>query len=290
MHRQPHLAKQNIDARLLNQLNKKTQSKTDKLSHSGKLVYINDDCCEITRNYTSFYGMNILGIALFLPVVILCFGVVLFFLYDATFNFKTYIETWSSRPNDHLLLHFAFFIILFMTFAFAAIVNYFIFAPRHYPVRFNRKTGKVYVYDYVLYSITYKLTYTFWWHLPFYKPTKAECKEYDWSLIQAISIFSRNKHSSSSTIRCIVYDSSISTTMIDSFNLISTDAGTDALFMPNYKLWLWISNFMQFNDDLLDTSVNTQVGIYGREVNWPDDLDKKSKASSLDEYRKICPE
>lgn len=290
MHRQPHLAKQTIDASLLDQINKKTQSKTDKLSHSGKLAYINDDYCEITRNYTSFYGMNILGIALFLPVVILCFGAVLFFLYDTIFNFETYLEFWSPRPNDHLLLHFAFFVIFFMTFTFAAIVNYFIFAPRHYPVRFNRKTGKVYVCDYVMYSITYKLTYTFWWYHPFYKRTKPEYKEYDWSQIQAISIYSRNKHSSYSTIRCVVYDSSISTTMIDSFNLISTDAGTDAMFMPNYKLWLWISNYMNFNDALLDTSVNTKVGIYGREVKWPDDMDKISKASSLDEYRKICSE
>lgn len=185
-------------------------------------------------------------------------------------------------------MHFAVVIIFFMTFVFAAVVNYFIFAPRHYPVRFNRKTGKVYVYDHVMYSITYKLTYTFWWYYPFYKRTRPECKEYDWSQIQAISIYSRNKHSSYSTIRCIVYDSSISTTMIDAFNLISTDAGTDALLMPNYKLWLWIC--MSFNDRLSDTSVNTQVGIYGREVKWPDDIDKKSKAFSLDEYRRICSE
>ncbi|CAH5543242.1 hypothetical protein AI2943V1_0036 [Klebsiella oxytoca] len=290
MHQRPHLAKQTIDARLLNQLNTKTQSKTEKLPHSEKLAYINDDYCEITRNYTSFYGMNILGIVLFLPVVILCFVGILFSLYDITFNFERHVESWNSRSGDYLLLCFGFFISFFMTFIFAAIVNYFIFAPQHYPVRFNRKTGKVYVYDYVMYSITYKLTYTFWWHHPFYKRTKPECKEYDWSQIQAISIYSRNKHSSYSTIRCVVYDSSISTTMIDSFNLISTDAGTDALFMPNYKLWLWISNYMKFNDELLDMSVNTKPGIYGREVKWPDDMDKKSKASSLNEYSKICSE
>lgn len=287
MHQQPHLAKQTIDARLLSQLNKKTQNKTDKLSHSGKLAYINDDYCEITRNYTSFYGMNVLGVVLFLPVVILCFGAVLFFFYDTIFNYERYVETLESRADDQLLLHFAFLVIFFMTFVFAAVVNYFIFAPRHYPVRFNRKTGEVYVCDYVMYSITYKLTYTFWWRYPFYKRTKPEYKEYDWSQIQAISIYSRNKHSSYSTIRCVVYDSSISPTMIDSFNLISTDAGTDALFMHNYKLWLWISNYMSFNDELLDTSVNTKVGIYGREVKWPDEMDKKSKASSLEEYNKV---
>ncbi|VUT16619.1 DUF6708 domain-containing protein [Klebsiella pasteurii] len=290
MQQRPHLAKQTIDEHQLNKLNKTTQSKTDKLSHSGKLAYINDDYCEITRNYTSFYGMNILGVVLFLPVAILCFGAVLFFFYDAIFNYARYVETWQSRADDQLLMHFAVVIIFFMTFVFAAVVNYFIFAPRHYPVRFNRKTGKVYVYDHVMYSITYKLTYTFWWYYPFYKRTRPECKEYDWSQIQAISIYSRNKHSSYSTIRCIVYDSSISTTMIDAFNLISTDAGTDALLMPNYKLWLWICNYMSFNDRLLDTSVNTQVGIYGREVKWPDDIDKKSKAFSLDEYRRICSE
>lgn len=142
MHQRPHLAKQTIDARLLNQLNTKTQSKTEKLSHSEKLAYINDDYCEITRNYTSFYGMNILGIVLFLPVVILCFVGILFSLYDITFNFERHIESWNSRSGDYLLLCFGFFISFFMTFIFAAIVNYFIFAPQHYPVRFNRKPAR----------------------------------------------------------------------------------------------------------------------------------------------------
>lgn len=110
MHQRPHLAKQTIDARLLNQLNTKTQSKTEKLSHSEKLAYINDDYCEITRNYTSFYGMNITGIVLFLPVVILCFVGILFSLYDITFNFERHVESWNSRSGDYLyyVLDFSF--------------------------------------------------------------------------------------------------------------------------------------------------------------------------------------
>ena len=74
MHTHPHLIKQTLVPRLINEINKRTQSNSEKLSNSDKLTYINDNYCEITRNYTSFYGMNILSIVLFLPIVILCFG------------------------------------------------------------------------------------------------------------------------------------------------------------------------------------------------------------------------
>ncbi len=88
MHTHPHLIKQTLVPRLINEINKRTQSNSEKLSNSDKLTYINDNYCEITRNYTSFYGMNILSIVLFLPIVILCFGSVLFFIYDIIFTFE----------------------------------------------------------------------------------------------------------------------------------------------------------------------------------------------------------
>ena len=54
MHTHPHLIKQTIVPRLINEINKRTQSNSEKLSNSDKLTYINDNYCEITRNYTSF--------------------------------------------------------------------------------------------------------------------------------------------------------------------------------------------------------------------------------------------
>ena len=54
MRTHPHLIKQTIDPRLINEINKRTQSNSEKLSNSDKLTYINDNYCEITRNYTSF--------------------------------------------------------------------------------------------------------------------------------------------------------------------------------------------------------------------------------------------
>lgn len=69
----------------------KNTDKTEKLSLLEKLAYINDDYCEITRNYTSFYGMNILGIVLFLPICYFVFVGILFSLYDITFNFERHI-------------------------------------------------------------------------------------------------------------------------------------------------------------------------------------------------------
>ncbi|MGK3446159.1 DUF6708 domain-containing protein, partial [Escherichia coli] len=50
------------------------------------------------------------------------------------------------------------------SFVFAAILNYFIFAPRHYPIRFNRKTGKVYICNYILNDMSHK-QYSEWWRM-----------------------------------------------------------------------------------------------------------------------------
>lgn len=33
---------------------------------------------------------------------------------------------------------------------------------------------------------------------------------------------------------------------------------------------------MNFDDEFLEKSINTAPGIWGREVNWPDDMNKKS--------------
>lgn len=41
---------------------------------------------------------------------------------------------------------------------------------------------------------------------------------------------------------------------------------------------------MNFDDEFLEKSINTDPGIWGREVNWPDDMNKKSMLSSMDEY------
>ena len=116
MHTHPHLIKQTLVPRLINEINKRTQSNSEKLSNSDKLTYINDNYCEITRNYTSFYGMNMLSIVLFLPIVILCFASVLFFIYDITFNFERYLDTWRYRADSELMLHIAYCAIFFMSF------------------------------------------------------------------------------------------------------------------------------------------------------------------------------
>ncbi|HAP0365273.1 TPA: hypothetical protein KGM75_001439, partial [Escherichia coli] len=96
--------------------------------------------------------------------------------------------------------------------------------------------------------------------------------------------FAQNHHSTYATIRCIVYESLDSTNIIDTFNLITTESATNALHMTNNKLWLWINSFMNFDDEFLEKSINTAPGIWGREVNWPDDMNKKSMLSSMDEY------
>ena len=81
MHTHPHLIKQTIVPRLINEINKRTQSNSEKLSNSDKLTYINDNYCEITRNYTSFYGMNILSIVPFFTYRYFMFWLCFYSLY-----------------------------------------------------------------------------------------------------------------------------------------------------------------------------------------------------------------
>jgi hypothetical protein len=277
-----YLAK-HIDDDGLARLNAETRSNTDKLTHAGKLSCVNDDYCEITRNYTSFYGMNILCIALFLPMVILIFLGVIAFLYEAAFDFEWYIDSFWADPNKQqvtLILHFTILVLFALAFPLAALVNYSVFAPRHYPIRFNRKTGKVYVYEYILHDLFHTQPYTFFFHHPFYKKTKPEYKEFAWSDIKGICQFSNNN----ARLNCHVYENN---SIVDSFTLTTGDMGTETMLLNNYKLWLWISSYMDFKDEILDMTVNPNVGIYGRKVEWPEVMLKKSTASSLDEYEKI---
>lgn len=41
---------------------------------------------------------------------------------------------------------------------------------------------------------------------------------------------------------------------------------------------------MDFDDELLKKSISTVPDIWGREVSWPKDINKKSMLSSIDEY------
>ncbi|EPV8392269.1 MULTISPECIES: DUF6708 domain-containing protein [Enterobacteriaceae] len=276
-----YLAK-HIDNEGLARINAETRSNTDKLTHAGKLVYVNDDYCEITRNYSSSYGANILLVALFSPIILVIVIGVIVFLYEIIFDFEWYINAyWGNEQelNSTLLFHFAILLSIALSFIFSAIVNYAFFAPRHYPIRFNRKTGKIYVYEYILSGLIKRQPYTFFLHSPFYKKPKPECKEFDWSDIKGSYSLNYN-----AIINCHVYENH---SIVDSFILTSNDTGTETMLMNNYKLWLWISSYMDFKDEMLDMTVNPNVGIYGRKVEWPEVMLKKSTTSSLDEYEKI---
>lgn len=68
--------------------------------------------------------------------------------------------------------------------------NYFLFAPKDYPLRFNRKTGKVYVYDYVNLHVWHLAeTLTALFKFPFFLPTRPVEKVFDWQDIQAVETY-----------------------------------------------------------------------------------------------------
>lgn len=157
--------------------------------------------------------------------------------------------------------------------------NYHFFAPRYYPVRFNRKTGKVYFYHYVLSDWLIKCPNSFWYRYPFYKRTSPEQKEFYWQAIQGVSKFTSGNNASQSSIMCMVHDFA-DNRIIDSFKLISTEGALDALTMNNLKLWLWVNNYMMYNDEIFNKDVLPPPTIYGRAVIWRADIDRKSKLPS----------
>ncbi|KLF14965.1 hypothetical protein YA27_08090 [Klebsiella aerogenes] len=280
-----YLAKQITDTELKN-LIAETPGDTNKLTHAGKLSYVNDDYCEITRNHSSFYGMNILYIIMLLPLVILsCLGIIMF-LYYMIFDFKSYAAFFWQEKSELLLtltIHFGVIIILTIAYFSSFAVNYCFFSPRHYPIRFNRKTGKVYICEYVFFVLLQRpnRNYKARTRFPFYKRTRPEYKEFSWDSIKGYYDFYQQR----SCICCHVYQNE---NIADTFTLISEKTIIESEYFNNYKLWAWVNHYMDFKDEMLDMTVNPNVGIYGRKVEWPEAMLKKSTASSLEEYEKIA--
>ena len=279
-----YLAKQITDTDLKN-LIAETPGDTNKLTHSGKLSYVNDDYCEITRNHSSFYGMNILYIIMLLPLVILSCLVIIIFLYYMIFDFEIYSAFFWQEKSELLLtltIHFSIITIFAIAYFSSFAVNYCFFSPRHYPIRFNRKTGKVYICEYVFMKILQRpnRNYKARTRFPFYKRTRPEYKEFPWSSIKGYYDFYNQR----SFICLHAYENE---SITDIFTLISEKTIIESKYLNNYKLWTWINRYMDFKDEMLDMTVNPNVGIYGRKVEWPEVMLKKSTASSLEEYEKI---
>jgi hypothetical protein len=158
------------------------------------------------------------------------------------------------------------------------------FAPEDCPIRFNRKTGKVYIYDHFLLYFGAWSTFT---RSPF-RAKEITVKEFNWADIQGCMTSVSVPLASGGMVRsyrleCVVCEPN-TTKVIDHFLLAAYSS-------LNYYEWMWINSYMAFSDNNLDAEFMPEEDFtWPIKVNWPEEIDKKSKASSLEEYQKIDAE
>ncbi|WP_329958631.1 DUF6708 domain-containing protein [Limnobaculum parvum] len=163
----------------------------------------------------------------------------------------------------------------------ATLLNYSLFAPKDCPIRLNRKTGKVYIYDYILLNLSTKGLFT----SPFFRVTKPVQKEFDWQDIQAVltsmaAPVSTGGMLRSYVIRCVVCKPG-TTEMIDHFCLTADSS-------LSYDEWMWINSYMAFSDDNLDTTTFEKDNVPGKAIIWKPEYDEKAKVSSMEEYQSVA--
>lgn len=155
-----------------------------------------------------------------------------------------------------------------------------IFWPADYPVRFNRKTGKVYIYEPQLSKRNFYFPLREIVRL--YKPV---IKVYDWQDIEGM--VTRKGFAFQQVFFAAVIDRQADR-IIDHFGL------WDSANFFNNEEWRWLLSYMDGMQGL-----NYKGKIRGRfwlgrlcncfapEFYWPEGIDKASQAESLDELAKI---
>jgi hypothetical protein len=113
-------------------------------------------------------------------------------------------------------------------------------------------------------------------------------KEFDWADIQGVMSSVSAPTGSGGLVRsyrleCVVCEPN-TTKVIDHF-LLAADSSL------GYDEWMWINSYMAFSDNNLDAEFMPEEDFtWPIKVNWPEEIDKKSKASSLEEYQQIDAE
>ncbi|WP_208610480.1 DUF6708 domain-containing protein, partial [Gilliamella bombi] len=140
------------------------------LSNNKKLRYANDDYCEFSRSFT--------GMRFFFRLVTIFFSlIVILFLIFALY--LTLPSVLRGTKHEMLLLmccFIGFFLIYFFFQMFLSVI----FAPEDCPIRLNRKTGKVYIYDHF---ILYFGLWEIFTRSPF-RAKEISVKEFNWADIQ----------------------------------------------------------------------------------------------------------
>ncbi|OCG79299.1 DUF6708 domain-containing protein [Gilliamella sp. Occ4-3] len=243
------------------------------LSNNKKLRYANDDYCEFSRHITGMgYFVRIIFILALFVINLMCIA----------FVFITSLVIIYFQDLRILAIFIEFLMIFLLYISFQMFLHY-LYAPEDCPIRFNRKTGKVYIYDHFILYFGSWATFT---RSPL-KVKEITVKEFNWADIQGCMTSVSVPLASGGMVRsyrleCVVCEPN-TTKVIDHFLLT---AGS-----PSYDEWMWINNYMAFSDNNLDGELMPEDEFtWPIKVNWPEEIDKKSKASSLEEYQKIDAE
>jgi hypothetical protein len=242
------------------------------LTNNKKLRYANDNYCEFSRRLGGGYFAR--GITAFISSIL--FLLSLFFVFTGIFVITV--------SDDRIIIISVILLIIFVAYFLLQFLLNTLFAPEDCPIRLNRKTGKVYIYDH---SLLYFGTWTTLTRSPF-RAKEITVKEFNWADIQGCMTSVSVPTGSGGMVRsyrleCVVCEPN-TTNVIDHFLLA---AGSSL----GYDEWMWINSYMAFSDNNLDAEFMPEEDFtWPIKVNWPEEIDKKSKASSLEEYQQIDAE
>jgi hypothetical protein len=110
------------------------------LTNNKKLRYANDDYCELSRRFT---GMNPFLRIFMVTITLLCN---LLSIWGLSWIIPSFM---IDTKGNEIVIPCCLLLIFLIYFLFLMASNI-LFAPEDLPIRLNRKTGKVYVYEHFL--------------------------------------------------------------------------------------------------------------------------------------------
>ncbi|OCG42962.1 hypothetical protein A9G28_04735 [Gilliamella sp. Fer1-1] len=263
----------------------KDLSKTSGLGIISEANYIacaNDNYLEIYR-YRKFKGIS--------------FGLFLMILLNFLFIFTFFHFLFAKNILWVMVILFFFTIIAINAIIYRLLFDFLFayFAPFSNPIRFNRKTGKVYLYE----AVAMKWMFKLWTPLNAFKDLKKyQIKVYDWANFHAVLQSSTGAFASGGTIEhhilLGVACKPNSHELIEYIYIGETNQFAYA--------WNWISHFMEYGTDrplnkaglkYIDYSrddaksfmdVEPRITVTSKQI---EGLDKASKAGSKEELAQI---
>ncbi|OCG50155.1 DUF6708 domain-containing protein, partial [Gilliamella sp. Bim3-2] len=229
------------------------------LSNNKKLRYANDDYCEFSRRLPVMqYFLRCITVIFSLIFVVSIILGILFIIYIIT----------KLNEGRSIFILCTFLIILSFQLFLQMFLNI-CFAPEDCPIRLNRKTGKVYIYDHFLLYFGSLRTFI---RSPF-RAKEITVKEFNWADIQGCMTSVSVPLASGGMVRsyrleCVVCEPN-TTKVIDHFLLAAYSS-------LNYYEWMWINSYMAFSDNNLDRELMPEDEFtWPIKVNWPEEIDKK---------------